>query len=236
MFGKTHFKMSVNIVFLLSALIFQSVSAYDTILLDKDNTIVLRGEITESSIDNFLMNIISHPNSSKVNVFIHSPGGSVIAGQRVIQYMMSNNVTCITDKAYSMAFAIFQKCHKRYITHSASMMQHQQSLGFEGDLYAINNYMNMINKIEQDMNTMQAKRIGIDIQSFKNKITTEWWLYGDDILQNNVADAIKNIQCTPELASTNVTGYETSMFGTIKKTYSACPLIVKPFYSKDSNF
>ena len=106
------------------------------------------------------------------------------------------------------------------------MIHHQQSLGFEGDLYAINNYMNMINKIEQDMNTMQAKRIGIDIQSFKNKITTEWWLYGDDILQNNVADAIKNIQCTPELASTNVTGYETSMFGTIKK----------PFYSKDSNF
>ena len=76
-------------------------TSFETIRLTKNNTVVLRGEITQSSADTFFKHVYTRENPI---VFIHSPGGSVMAGQRIMEYMRVNNVTCITDQAYSMAF------------------------------------------------------------------------------------------------------------------------------------
>ena len=221
--------MALKEFFLLCLTILpQFVYPYETITLEKNNTVVLRGEITQDSADKFLMDLISHDNNTSLYIYIHSPGGSVIAGQRIVQYMQTQNITCITDKAYSMAFVILQTCRNRYITPTASVMQHQQSLGFEGNLYAMNNYLQMINQIDKDMNTLQAKRLNISLKEFHEKTSLDWWLYGEDIIKNKVADNIVHVSCSKELIKTNVSVTTRSFFGKIKDVFSACPLIVNP--------
>ena len=87
----------------------------------------------------------------------------------------------------------------------------------------------MINDIEYDLNVVQAKRLNISVGEFKNKITTEWWLYGNDILHHNVADKIVLVTCSLDLINTNVTAtYKTFFDETVTETFSACPLIVNP--------
>lgn len=208
------------------------VLSYQKINLGINNTIVLRGEITHNSADTFLYDILSKDVNSNTIIYINSPGGSVLAGQRILQYIKQYKLTCITDKAYSMAFVIFQACYKRYITDSATMMQHQQSLGIEGNLYTINNQLSMINTIEEELNIFQSEKIQIPYDEFKLKISTEWWLYGKDILNNKVADDIVYVSCCKELVNTNISIFESTLFGTYENIYSACPLIVNPLSTK----
>jgi hypothetical protein len=53
----------------------------------------------------------------------------------------------------------------------------------------------MITKISNRLNMFCAKRIGISIESFNKLVSTDWWLYGQDIIDNNVADKMVLVGC-----------------------------------------
>ena len=197
-----------------------------TITLDKGNNVVLSGQITEQLADDFIFSIIK--NNPKY-VYISSQGGSIMAGNRIISQLQQMNITCIAEKAYSMAFVILQACTNRYVTHVSTVMQHQASLGIYGNIYPITNYLKMIHAIEQKLTQLQADRINIGKDEFRALTTTEWWLFGEDILSNNVADEIVNVKCTQELLSTSIVNKKYGMFmDEYIETYSACPLISQP--------
>ena len=123
-----------------------------TIVLTPTNHVSIKGPIDESTSAKFIskMNKIK---SNHIYIYIDSPGGSVDAGQRIIQYMnykkdMNKTLLCITQQASSMAFHIFQYCTHRYILQDSKMMQHQMSIReLSGNIESLNNYMKVSNRI-----------------------------------------------------------------------------------------
>jgi len=48
------------------------------------------------------------------------------------------NVSCISDFSASMAFIILQSCQRRLAMVSSVLMQHQMSIGLEGNIENVN--------------------------------------------------------------------------------------------------
>jgi ATP-dependent protease ClpP protease subunit len=216
--------MKASIVSLL--LLFPLVSCNTLITLDDTNSVVIRGTITDDVADEFIKTITL---STPKYVYIQSNGGSVMAGNRMVTQMKNKNLTCIAERAYSMAFVILQACKERYILPTSTVMQHQTSMsGIRGDLYAITNYLEMIHSIDRYLTKLQAERIGITNDEFNALTSVEWWLFGDDIIENNVADEIVDVECTQELVKKETHVTVRGFFGDVEITYSGCPLIKEP--------
>ena len=52
---------------------------------------------------------------------------------------------------------------------------------------------------------MQSKRIHMHPQTFTNKINNEWWLFGGNIIFENVADEMVYASCNNGLTNANFT-------------------------------
>ena len=86
-----------------------------TIKFNTTNTLTLKGVINAENTNRFLHQFNLKENKNQLYLFIDSPGGSVEDGSKIIAEIMKYNITCIAEKAYSMAFAILQSCTTRYI-------------------------------------------------------------------------------------------------------------------------
>jgi len=166
-----------------------------------------------------------------VYLYINSPGGSVLAGLEVINYIKglqgsNRTIHCIANNAMSMAFVILQYCTTRYVQYGSTLMQHQMSLSVEGSLANVNSRMAYLNQISTELTTYQAKRLDLSIQDFNQKVHNDWWLYSSDILKWKAADEITSVICDFPNFEENVT--HSTLFGEVYLTYSACPLIGHP--------
>ncbi len=204
----------------------------ELIKLNKNNLITLRGEINDQLSSDIIRKFNKY-SSNELYLYITSPGGSVIDGMQIIDQLKSLSernikITCIADFAASMAFAIFQACPVRYITTSSVIMQHQMSLKVKGSLYNLNNYMDFIKQIDEDLDQMQANKLGINKKEFQNKITNDWWMSGTHIIRNNAADKIVSVYCDNELVDIKDEIKNVSPFVDIKVIFSKCPLSREP--------
>jgi ATP-dependent Clp protease protease subunit len=199
--------------------------------LQKDNFVSLRQAIDGASVARVIYQL-NAINTTPIFLYINSPGGSVLAGLEIINYVKSlqvqnREVHCICNRAMSMAFVLFQHCTKRYIMYGSTLMQHQMSLSdLTGKLYDLNSQMTYYNRIEQELNAAQAKRLNLDVSQFVEKTQHDWWLYSGDILTWQAADEMVVVTCAFQNYEENVT--HVTIFGNIEITYSACPLISKP--------
>ena len=169
------------------------------ITLNRDNHVSLTETVDKDSIDK-IMTDIHQLDQVNFYIYINSPGGYVEQGERFVSHLQylqetGKNITCIAENAHSMAYYIFQNCNQRYIIPSSKVMQHQMTVYNNGQLTNIENYIEMITKISHRLNTFCAKRIGISLQRFNKLVSTDWWLYGQDIIDNNVADKMVLVGC-----------------------------------------
>ena len=196
-------------------------SKNDYLKLNTTNVINLKGVIDTKSVNRFLYDFNLVNNKNKLYVFIDSPGGSVEDGYKIITEFQKYNITCIVDKAYSMAFAILQVCDKRYLLPHGKIMQHQISLGIMNEFGKIKSYLDFVGQMEYELLNIQSKKIGITPDDLKNRTNNEWWLFGKNALKENCADKIINVECTNQLTR------ETYVIsdGMYDYVYSRCPLI-----------
>lgn len=200
--------------------------------LKKDNFVSLRETIDQEVSSRLLakLNAIETKHDT-LYLYINSPGGDVMAGFEVINYIKSlqersKQIICIGHNAMSMAFAIFQYCTQRYILYSSTLMQHQMSLQVKGKLYDLNSRMKYLNSIEHTINQAQATRLNMTLDTFTQLIQNDWWLYADEIIQHKAADKLVSIYCSFDNYDENVVVQ--TMFGDVHVKYSACPLINYP--------
>lgn len=206
------------------------------VLLTPDNHVILNGEVTAESVDKVVSNLdrLMNNNLTEVGLFISSGGGSVLAGNRLIDqinYLQTNNVTvsCVADRAFSMAFAILQHCNNRYVMRSSIVMQHQMSTGnIGGSFRNIISYIDFMKQLNENLDTHQAERLGLSVVDFREKTEHDWWLLGHHIITENVADEVVVIGCSPGLYSINTTFTAKTLFFDVKVTLSGCPLIKTP--------
>ena len=218
---------------ILFFLLLASGSVSSTIIeLKKDNFISLREPISQESTARLLakLNTIESKHE-RLYLYINSPGGDVLAGLEIINYIKSlqqrnKTVICIAHNAISMAFVIFQYCSHRYILYSSTLMQHQMYLGIKGKLQEINSRMSYLNILETKLNQEQALRLNMSLPDFTQIIQNDWWLYGDSIIYNKAADEIVSFFCSFENYEETI--LVNTLFGDVTIKYSACPLINYP--------
>ena len=189
--------------------------------LNTSNLLLLKGEINKESTNAFLHNLHLLENKKDAFVFLDTNGGSIEDGNKIMNEILKYNMSCIVEKAYSMAFVILQVCKIRYILPFGKIMQHQISLRIQNEKGKVENYVNFINQIEDKLVALQSHRIGLSSLEFKNKIYNEWWLFGEHALIHNCADEIVNVECSSKLVK------ETFKISDKKYDYiySKCPLI-----------
>lgn len=179
---------------------------FKSVTLEPGNFMSVVGSINSKNVGMWIRNI-SAIEQNTFYVYIDSNGGSVDAGQRLIDqfsYLQQQGVTieCIAQNAHSMAFQILQSCDKRYVTPSAKVMQHQMSVNdLEGQFDNLMNYLNMVQQMSNKLDKASAERIGLSYDEYKKKVSTDWWLFGEEIVKANVADEIVYVGCSPELYS-----------------------------------
>jgi len=193
-----------------------------------DDTIVIRGPINSESTNKFFMDIGETQNN--ITIFINSPGGSVMDGMEIIDHikmLQDNNVqvNCIADYSASMAFIILQSCTNRYALFSSIIMQHQMSLGSKGNLYNMQNYLNFIGDVDQQLDVLQADKIGMCVNDFRNLIENDWWLTGNTALERNVVDSLVHVRCSKKLYQQSTSIQYNTVFGEIELVFSKCPLV-----------
>ena len=177
-----------------------------TVMLGSDNHVSLMGVINSTTSGRFIkdLNALILPtkpkkDNSDMYVYIDSPGGHVDAGMKIMSEIRKHNISCVADKAYSMAFAIFQSCANRYITTSGRLMQHQMSYGVEGTHLQVVSYVKMMDQINDYLMRLESERIGIPQQEFENLVSNDLWLFSDVAVERNFADQTVEMWCTDEL-------------------------------------
>ena len=180
-----------------------------TVMLGSDNHVSLMGVINSTTSERFIkdLNTLFLPTNPKKNnsdnsdmyVYIDSPGGHVDAGMKIMSEIRKHNISCVADKAYSMAFTIFQSCANRYITTSGRLMQHQMSYGVEGTHLQVVSYVKMMDQINDYLMRLESERIGIPQHEFENLVSNDLWLFSDVAVERNFADQIVELWCTDEL-------------------------------------
>ena len=223
------------ILLFLGFLLGSIISAESLVIeLKKDNFVSLRETIDQDVSSRLLVKLNAiETKHDTLYLYINSPGGDVLAGFEIINYIKSlqersKQIICISHNAMSMAFAIFQYCTQRYILYSSSLMQHQMSLQAKGKLYELNNRMRYLNTIEHKINQDQANRLNMSVANFTQLIQNDWWLYGEDILHQKAADKMVSIHCAFENYDELVVVQ--TLFGEVQMKYSACPLINYPIH------
>jgi ATP-dependent protease ClpP protease subunit len=186
---------------ILYLLLFLSVNSTKVIELNNNNLVNIYGPINSESAKKFNNDIMNKTKYSKtINVYIKSPGGSVMSGNNIVTTInmlkeKGYTINCITDFSASMAFIIMQSCSNRYGLPHVTMMQHQMSLGIKGDINRINSYLSYISYVKYSLNKMQSDRIGMKYDVFNDIIKDEWWIYGNRNVELNILDDIVYINC-----------------------------------------
>ena len=201
------------------------------IRFNSTNNIMIKGPIDNGVSSKFIYELSLLENKKNVYVYLDTPGGSIDDGMQIVAQVKKYKLSCIAEKAYSMGFIIFQSCEKRYIMPHTRLMQHQLSYGIRDEKLKIDNYVRFIDSMESQLVEDQAERIGLDVDDFYEKTINEWWLYGKNILKENCADRMVNVECSVTLTRQNYT----EEVGSYIYTYSKCPLIDKFIYKNKTS-
>jgi len=218
------------------------VSGNKILELTSRNLITIRGPIQGTSTTNWINQINDRdPDADTIYLYLSSPGGSVLEGNKIIDQiktmeMAGVNVVCVADFAASMAFVILQACQKRTALPSSVLMQHQMSLGLEGPIENINNYLDFIQQIRVNLELMQADRLNMTVDQFQKKIVNDWWIPGYNAKNASVIDDLVMVKCSKEIIAKKDKISVNTLFGTIEISYSKCPIARQPLDIKMVDF
>lgn len=212
------------------ALAASSAFASESVELTKENTLVLRGPVTDDSMSKLSLKLFTMP-TKNVYLFLDSPGGSVFAAAQFMDSMKASgkNITCISSFAASAAFAIMQRCNNRLILPSGVMMQHQASWGMRrSSARQQESMMKFFTEYTKMFSAGDYARIGITKEEYEAKVAHDWWLNSEDAVKENVVDGITTVSCSPKLAQETFKQTVYTFFGPVKITWSRCPLSTFP--------
>jgi len=205
-------------------------------VLRKNNFLTLRGPVTNKTIsalqEKFIRLSARIPRKSPIMLVLNTPGGSLGAGNNLIQTIkgLSNPVDTLTLDAASMGFHIVQGLGKRYITPWGTLMSHRASLsGLRGEIPG--EYIVRLKAILVDlyrMDSIVADRMGLSLSAYQDLIKDEYWVTGPEAVANKAADEVILARCSVEIIRIKESHSIDTIYGKIRLTFSACPLIITP--------
>jgi len=203
-----------------------SVYAAPDIELTSSNLINFYGEVDGQLITNTVL-AIENNKSPTIYLYINSPGGSVLDGVVLVNYLLNTKkkVVCIAEYAASMAHAILQACPIRYGTVTNILLQHKPSVSASGSPTEIEGTLNILKGIEDLIGRLESKRIGVSLEEFKKRTFHPWVTFGEESIKQNRIDDLVDVTCSPELYQKSTKKEVKSIFARGIVTTSACPLL-----------
>ena len=202
------------------------------IKLTADNTIILDGVVTSSSVAYVIKEMIKKDalleKELPMYLYLNSPGGSVNAGIDLIMALpaFDREIITISKFAFSMAFSIAVRGDRKYILKYGTMGQHQASLGVQGYLSEVESRVQFIKEMMKLVNEEEAEIVGLSLEDFLDKIMIEWWSFGKKAVENKVADAVIEIVCEDSLKESKAKYFQPGFFGgSLEEEINACPLL-----------
>ena len=175
--------------------------AYDLFSrLLKERVLFFRGEVTAEMADIMVAQLLfleSEDPDKPINMYVHSPGGSITAGLAVydtMQFIACPVFTMVIGQACSMGSFIAQAGdpEHRYILESASTMVHQPSAGYRGQVTDIEIHAAEVSRIKEFMNNkyVQHNSKGLDAATIKGMLERDNFLTAAETVQYGFADKV----------------------------------------------
>ena len=175
--------------------------AYDLFSrLLKDRVLFFRGTVTDEMADILVAQLLfleSEDPEAPINMYVHSPGGSVTAGMAVydtMQFIQCPVVTMVMGQACSMGSFIAQAGEPghRYILDSATTMIHQPSAGFSGQVTDIEIHAAEVSRIKRFMceKYVHHNSAGLDFDTLREMMERDNFLTAEDTVKYGFADKV----------------------------------------------
>ena len=242
-------KLAVFFLVLVGILLFplsssisgSSSNAKDVVVLSKDNTAVLSGEVNGDSVGAVMLKVKElnrvHSFSSKpIYLFLNTPGGEIQAGLEMLESLRgsSRQVNTITLFSASMGFQIVQNLGDRLIVKNGIMMSHRAAgeisgyFGGQAPSQMDSRYALWLSRIkEMDQQTVSRTKGKQTLESYQKAYADELWLTGNQSVEQGYSDRVVVVRCDSSLDG--VTTHTVSVFGlTLSYDLDNCPLNTSP--------
>ncbi len=164
----------------------------------KDRIIFLHEEVNDVTASLVVAQILfleSEDPTKDINLYINSPGGSVVAGMAIydtMQYVKCDVSTICMGMAASMgAFLLAGGAKgKRYALPNAEIMIHQPSGGASGQASDIKIVAEQILKTKEKLNSILAKNTGRDIKEIEIDTERDNYMTADEALKYGIIDKV----------------------------------------------
>lgn len=206
-----------------------------TIVLTDSNTVNLNMPISGDSAKNAQQQLLAK--SRKLNrrdpiyLFLNSPGGSIAAGNEIIELAtgLPQKVHTITMFSASMAFIIAQSLEDRYILRNGEMMSHRAyASGLAGNIPgSLLTRAHALEKSLAEIDEEVAKRAGLDTAKYQDMIKDELWMSAKASKNLKFADKTVKVFCDKSLDGTDSIQVQVLVF-TVTVKFHKCPLITEP--------
>ncbi len=130
-----------------------------------------------------------------IQMFINSPGGSVIAGLGMydtMQYVTPDVNTICTSLAASMGAVLLcagKKGKRSCLPHSRVMI-HQPSGGMQGQFSDMEISYNLIKTMKQELYQIMANHTGKTIKQIEKDCDRDYWMSSDDAKAYGLVDEV----------------------------------------------
>lgn len=165
---------------------------------------------------------------SEINIVLYTPGGSVSAGQRFFDslHALPCKFNTITLFSASMGYQTVQNLGKRYIVPSGILMSHRAFVsGLAGEIDGeLDSIVKLLKTNVNELDKIAAKRVGLELKDYKNLISDELWMTGQQAVDMKHADELILAKCDASLNGTYIDTVYT-MFGPLDVEFARCPIV-----------
>lgn len=128
-----------------------------------------------------------------IKIFINCYGGDVIACFSAIDTIKLSKTPIYTynlGKAMSSGGLILMACHKRFSYKNAVVLVHQGYAGASGTTSQVFDTVEFQRRIEVRVKDFIIENTKITKQAYARKLKEEWYLFGDEALEQGIVDEL----------------------------------------------
>jgi ATP-dependent Clp protease protease subunit len=173
--------------------------AYDIFSrLLRDRIIFIGGEITEDTanlVSAQLLFLEAEEPTREINLYINSPGGSVVAGLAIydtVQFIKPPVSTLCVGQAASMAAVLLAAGTKgrRYALPHSRIMIHQLSGGFRGQAVELDIYAREALRLREILNNIMAKHTNQPLKKIEKDTDRDTFMSAAEAVEYGLVDEV----------------------------------------------